>query len=165
MVMIKSTSMNLVNVLVRFNQPLWYFCSFPHNQYRHPPSHLPSQEKKISGFKSLMIFSLSCNYNNYMTCNWPNSAFFIFSKECKSRELQTIFVHSLFYWQIGTKNLTKREFIVEPSFFTSWTIRSEKCARVHVQQNKTIYLYTSLYENVFENGCTYTVYKTILYSI
>ena len=49
-------------------------------------------------------------------------------------------MHSLFYWQIGTKNLTKREFIVEPSFFTSWTIRSEKCARAHVQQNKTIYL-------------------------
>ena len=42
--------------------------------------------------------------------------------------------------QIGAKNLTKREFIVEPSFFTSWTIRNEKCARVHVQQNKTIYL-------------------------
>ena len=96
MVMIKSTSMNLVNVLVRFNQLLWYFCSFPHIQYRHPPSHLPSQKKKISGFenafffhfisallskwKSLMIFSLSCDYNNDMTYNWPNSAFFNFQK-------------------------------------------------------------------------------------
>ena len=27
-----------------------------------------------------MIFSLSCNYNNYMTYNWPNSAFFNFQK-------------------------------------------------------------------------------------
>ena len=95
MVMIKSTSMNLVNVLVRFNQLLWYFCSFPHIQYRHPPSHFPSQEKKNQGFrkhflfhfifvvvkwKSLMIFSLSCNYNNYMTYKWPNSAFFNFQK-------------------------------------------------------------------------------------
>ena len=90
MVIIKSTSMNLVNVLVRFNQLLWYFCSFPHVQYRHPPSHLPSQEKKMSRFentffhfmrwKSLMIFSLSCNYNNYMIYNLPDSAFFNFQK-------------------------------------------------------------------------------------
>ena len=56
MVMIKSTSMNLVNVLVRFNQLLWYFCSFPHIQYRHPASHLPSQEKKISGFENTFFF-------------------------------------------------------------------------------------------------------------
>ena len=41
MVMIKSASMNLVNVLVRFNQ-LLYCCSFPHIQYGHPPSQLPS---------------------------------------------------------------------------------------------------------------------------
>ena len=94
MVMIKSTSMNLVNVLVHFNQLLWYFCSFPHIQYRHPPSHLPSQKEKsavsktlffhficvVVKTKSLMIFSLSCNYNNYMTYNWPNSAFFNFQK-------------------------------------------------------------------------------------
>ena len=95
MVMINSSSMNLVNVLVRFNQLLWYFCSFPHIQYRHPPSHLPSQKKKVSGFentfffissalllkwKSLMIFSLSCKYNNYLTYNWPNSAFFNFKR-------------------------------------------------------------------------------------
>ena len=57
MVMIKSTSMNLVNVLVRFNQLLWYFCSFPHIQYRH--SHLPSQKKKIyiSALSKTIFFS------------------------------------------------------------------------------------------------------------
>ena len=54
--MITFTSMNLVNVLVRFNQLLWYFCSFPHIQYRHPASHLPSQEKKISGFENPSFF-------------------------------------------------------------------------------------------------------------
>ena len=57
-------------------------------------------------------------------------------------------MHSLLYWQIGTKNLTRREFIVEASFFTSWTIRSDKCARAHVQKNKTIYqsIYLSLWK-------------------
>ena len=60
-------------------------------------------------------------------------------------------------FQIGTKNPTKKKFIVEPSFFTSWTITSEKCTRAHVQENKSIYiyLYISPYENVFENGCIY----------
>ena len=57
MVMIKSTSMNLVNVLVRFNQLLWYFCSFPHIQYRHPPSHLPSPKKKNQRFRKYFFFS------------------------------------------------------------------------------------------------------------
>ena len=56
MVMIKSTSMNLVNVLVRFNQLLWYFCSFPHIQYRHPPSHLPPP-KKNQRFRKHFFFS------------------------------------------------------------------------------------------------------------
>ena len=96
MVMIKSTFLNLVNVLVRFNQLLWYFSSLPRIQYRHPPSHLLIKKKKKSAvsktilffissallwkWKSLMIFSLSCNYNNDMTYNWPNSAFFNFQK-------------------------------------------------------------------------------------
>ena len=59
MVMIKSTSMNLVNVLVRFNQLLWYFCSFPHIQYRHPPSHLPppKKKKKNQRFRKHFFFS------------------------------------------------------------------------------------------------------------
>ena len=58
MVMIKSTSMNLVNVLVRFNQLLWYFCSFPHIQYRHPPSHLPPpKKKKNQRFRKHFLFS------------------------------------------------------------------------------------------------------------
>ena len=66
MVIIKSTSMNLVNVLVRFNQLLWYFCSFPHIQYRHPPSHLPSQKKNIyiSAFENnFFSFYLRCCEN------------------------------------------------------------------------------------------------------
>ena len=33
-------------------------------------------------------------------------------------------------------------------FLTSWTIRSEKCARAHVQQNKTIYL--SIYLSIWK---------------
>ena len=74
MVIIKSTSMNQVNVLVRFNQLLWYFRSFPHIQYRHPPSPLPSQKKKISGFENNFFFISST------LLYWPNSAFFNFQK-------------------------------------------------------------------------------------
>ena len=54
---IKSTSMNLDNVLVRFNKLLWYCCSFSRIQYRghHSPLHLPSQ-KKNSGFENTFFF-------------------------------------------------------------------------------------------------------------
>ena len=58
-------------------------------------------------------------------------------------------------------NLNKKpdeeKFIVEPIFFTSWTMTFEKCTRAHVQENKGIYiyLYISPYENVSENGCIY----------
>ena len=46
-------------------------------------------------------------------------------------------------------------------FFTSWTRRSAKCTRARVQENKVyIYLYISLYENLFGNGCIYIyIYK------
>ena len=53
-----------------------------------------------------------------------------------------------FFWEIRTKNLTKTKFIVEPSFFTSWTIRSEKCSRAQLQENKSIYL--SIYLSIWK---------------
>ena len=51
-------------------------------------------------------------------------------------------------FQIGTKNPTKKKIIVEPSFFTSWTIANEKCTRAHVQENKSIYL--SIYLSIWK---------------
>ena len=72
MVMIKSASINLVNVLVRFNQLLhlykWYCCSFPHVQYGHPPSHLPSQLFRKHIFFS---FHLRCFTNENLWCFSP----------------------------------------------------------------------------------------------
>ena len=50
------------------------------------------------------------------------------------------------YWQKWLTLLLK--FIVEPSFFTSWTIRSEKCSRAQVQENKSIYL--SIYLSIWK---------------
>ena len=104
-----------------------------------------------------MIFPLSCNYNNYMTYNWPNSAFFNFQKNANQENCRHSSCILFFYWQIGTKNLTRREFIVEPSFFTSWTIRSEKYALAHVQQNKTVYLsiYLSIWKPFWKRVCIY----------
>ena len=57
-----------------------------------------------------------------------------------------LFISLLFYlvYIIGKKNLTKKTFIVEPSFFTSWTITSKKCTRAHVQENKSIWVYLGL---------------------
>ena len=122
-----------------FYQLLWYFCSFPRIQYRHPPSHLPSKKKKSAVLKTFHM--RCCNYSNHdMTYNWPNSAFFNFQKNANQVNCRQYSCILFFYWQIGTKNLTKRELIIEPSFFTSWTILSEKCARAHMQQNKTKYL-------------------------
>ena len=165
MVMIISTSMNLVNVLVRFNQLLCYFCSFPHIQYRHPPSHLPppkKKKKKISGFENTFLsFHLRCCKNENLwwfspypvntTIIWPTTDRIPHSLIFERVQIKWIVDHIRafsFVLTIWTKNLTRTEFIVEASFFTSWTIRSEKCARAHVQQNKTIYLsiYLSLWK-------------------
>ena len=50
--------------------------------------------------------------------------------------IRTLFSFS----QIQTKNPTGRTFIIETRFFTCWTMTSEKCTRVHMQENKSIYL-------------------------
>ena len=71
-----------------------------------------------------MFFPLSCNDNNYMTYKWPNSSFFNFQENANQENRRQYSCIILFNWQIGTKNLTKKKIIVEPSFFTSWTITS-----------------------------------------
>ena len=38
------------------------------------------------------------------------------------------------------KEPDEKKIIVEPSFFTSWTIANEKCTRAHMEENKTIYM-------------------------
>ena len=103
--MIKSTPMNLDNVLVRINKLL--FVAPSHISNIADIIHRTSSfwEKKNSSFentffsisspllrklKFLRFFRLSCNDNNYMTYNWPNSAFFNFQEYAKTRELQTI---------------------------------------------------------------------------
>ena len=52
-------------------------------------------------------------------------------------------------FQIGTKNPTKKKICHWTEFFnTSWTIENEKCARAHVQDNKSIYL--SIYLSIWK---------------
>ena len=66
--------------------------------------------------------------------------------------------------QIGTKNPTTKKFIVEPSFFTSWTITSLNAHGSTCKKTKVyIYLNISLYENLFENGCIYTCIYIYIY--
>ena len=162
--MIKSTPMNLDNVLVRINKLL--FVAPSHISNIADIIHRTSSfwEKKNSSFEStffsisspllrklkfLRFFRLSCNDNNYMTYNWPNSAFFNFQEHAKQENCrQYLCILFFFFWEIRTKNPTKTKFIVEPSFFTSWTIRSEKCSWAQVQENKSIYL--SIYLSIWK---------------
>ena len=60
-------------------------------------------------------------------------------------------------FKLEQKNPTKKKFIVEPSFFTSWTMTSEKCPRAHVQENKSIYIYIyiSLHMKTFLKTAVY----------
>ena len=135
MVMIKSTSMNPVNVLVRFNKLLWYFCSFPHIQYLHWPSYLPLR-KKNSGFENTFFFSFhlpcgknenlwwfssypvrSCNYNNDMAYNWPNSAFFNFQKNadqenCRQYSCILFFIDKLEQKTLPRESLSLNRFFL-----------------------------------------------------
>ena len=91
-----------------------------------------------------------------MTYKWPNSSFFNFQENANQENRRQYSCIILFNWQIGTKDLTKKKINVEPSFFTSWTITSVNAHGRTCKKTKVyIYLYNSLYENVFENGCIY----------
>ena len=167
MVMIKSTSMNLVNVLVRFNQLLWYFCSFPQIQYWHPPSHLPSQEKKKRAVSKTLFFSfyLRCckNENLWWFSPYPVTTTIISPTTYR-------IPHSLIFKRMQIKRITNN--IRAFSFLlTTWNKEpdEERIYRwtefFHMLDNKKwkmrtcnktklyIYLYISLYENRFQNGC------------
>ena len=135
MVMIKSTSMILVNVLVHFNQLLWYFCSFPQIQYRHPPSHLPSQ-KKISSFENksreLQTFFV---YSLFLLTNW--------NKEPDEERIYrwTEFFHKLDNkkWEIRTgARATKQNYI---SIYTSLYMKTFLKTGVY------IYIYIYIYNS------------------
>ena len=64
-----------------------------------------------------------------------------------------------FSFLLTNKNLTKTQFIVEPSFFTSWTMRgSDKCARgarATKQNYISIYIYLYLKTGVYICICIY----------
>ena len=112
--------------------------------------------KTLFFFISSAFLPLSCNYNNDMTYKWPSSSFLNFQENANQENCRQYSCIIFFNWQIGTKNLTKRKIIVEPSFFTSWTITSVNAHGRTCKKTKVyIYLYISLYENLFENGCRY----------
>ena len=72
-----------------------------------------------------------------------------FSKKKKKKKNQ----NDISNWN---KNPDDEKIYRPTEFFTSWTITSENthgrtCKRAKVY----IYLYISLYENLFENGCIY----------
>ena len=52
-------------------------------------------------------------------------------------------------FQIGTKNPTKKKFIVEPSFFTSWTI-AVKDAHGRTRKKIKVYMYLYIYISIWK---------------
>ena len=170
MVMIKSTSMILVNVLVHVNQLLWYFCSFPSTStVTSSFSEKKSAVSKTLFFhficvvvktKSLMIFPLSCNYNNYMTVRTtdriPHSL--IFKRMQIKRIADILRVFSFFIDKL--EHLTRREFIVEPSFFhkldnKKWKIRTgaratkQNCISIYISLYMKTFLKTGVYIHIY----------------
>ena len=168
MVMIKSTSMNLVNVLVRFNQLLWYFCSFPHIQYRHPPSHLPPPKKNQRFRKHLRC----CKNENLWwfspypvntTIIWPTTDRIPHSLIFKRMQIKRIadniraFSFLLTNWN---KEPDEERIYRWTEFFhkldnKKWKMRTGARARKQNYPSIYLYIYISLYENLFENGYIY----------
>ena len=142
MVMIKSASMNLFNVLVRFNQLLQYCCSFPHIQYGHPPSHLPSQQ-----FRKHIFFSFHLRFSPYLVRTiiiWPTSdqipRFLIFMRMQIKRIADNI--RALFFQLTNwNKEPDEKKNYRWTKFFHNLDNNKCKCTRAHVQENKSIYLY------------------------
>ena len=123
--------MNRVNVLVRFNQLLQYCCSFPHIQYGHPRSHLPSQRLENTFFFISSAFSpLSCNDNNYMTYNWLNSSFFNFQENANQENCRQyssiIFIYIYIYTPVFKKVFIERDIWID--IYTSVPLHVRPCA-------------------------------------
>ena len=151
MVMRKSTSMNLVNVLVRFNQLLYYCCSFPHIQYGYPPSHLPSQR-----FRKHFFFSFHLRFSPYpvtTTMIWPTSDRIPHSLIFKRMQIKRIAdnIRALFFLidklQQNRKPDEKKNYCWT-KFFHKLDNNKCKCTRAHVQENKSIYL--SIYLSIWK---------------
>ena len=88
------------------------------------------------------VFHIEIYIDRYIWVRSIGKSGFRFWKS-KSKKTQTTCS-----FQIGTKNPTKKKSIIEPSFFTSWTIANENCTQAHVQENKCIYL--SIYLSIWK---------------
>ena len=116
------------------------------------------KKKKISGFENTFFsFHLRCCKNENLwwfspypvntTIIWPTTDriphFLIFKRMQIKWIADNIrafsFLLTNWYKEPHEERKSKKE---------SWTIRSEKCARAHVQQNKTIYL--SIYLSIWK---------------
>ena len=104
-----------------------------------------------------MLFSLSCNYNNYMTYNWPNSAFFNFQKNANQENCRQYSCILFFIDKLEQRTWRRENLSLNRVFLTSWTIRKEKCALGHVQQNKTtnLSIYLSMWKPFWKRVCIY----------
>ena len=146
------------------------FFSFPHIQYRHPPSHLPSRKKENQRFRKHFFFSfhLRCCKNENLwwfspypvntTIIWPTTDriphFFNFQKNanqvnCRQYSCIRFCIDKLEQRTWQGENLSLRRVFSRVGQYEVKNAHGRTC-------NKTkpyIYLYISLYENLFENGC------------
>ena len=130
-----------------------------------------SEKKKSAVSKTLFFsFHLRCCKNENLwwfspypvntTIIWPTTDRIPHSLIFKRMQIKWIadniraFAFVLTNWN---KEPDKERIYRWDEFFISWTIRSEKCARTHVQQNKTIYLsiYLSLWKPLWKRVYIY----------
>ena len=111
-----------------------------------------------------MFFPLSCNDNNYMTYKWPNSSFFNFQENANQ---ENCWQYSCIIFLIDKleQRTWRQENLSLKHVFHKLDNNKCKCTRAHEQENKSIYiyLYISLYENLFENGYIYIYTTTCIY--
>ena len=119
----------------------------------------------LSGFENtffhfICVFPLILSRQQLYDLQVTKFSSFNFQENANQENCRQYSCNIFFNWQIGTKNLTKRTFIVEPSFLTGWTMTSVNAHGRTCKKTKVYtYLYISLHENLFANGCIYISYE------
>ena len=120
----------------------------------------------LSGFENtFFLFHLRFSpYPVTTTIIWPTRDRIPHSLIFKRMQIKRIAdnIRALFFLIDKLEQRTwRKKVIVELSFFTSWTITSVNAHRRTCKETKVyIYLYISLHENLFGNGCIFNNYST-----
>ena len=97
-----------------------------------------------------MIFSLSCNYNNYMTYNWPNSAFRLIFKRMQIKRIADNIRAFSFLLTNWNKEPDEERIYRWTEFFHKLDNNKKKmCTGARATKQNYISIYISLYMKTF----------------